>query len=487
MSEATVQSNPATAHRAGDDAGTYPSSVVERYLSRKVHGTGMVFESIFRLDSAPEIEPLRQAWLQTVQRHRRLRSTLSGTGRHQHWQLTEIRIPRCFAVSDAPLTDRSGGLPLPNVRDGVGGVLTVSRCQTRPGIRFQFHHGACDGIGAARIVGDFFAALHGHSRTPTSQHEPPTADDDDGTTAAAAETTSESDGGGSSAGDATGTVTLPDFRNTWKTIRGRNVRFAPHVVRQVRKASSEPIEFDHGEFARDTLLLELDTLTSANLRRWLRTKKLPLNDFAVAAVSLALAEHSSSVAGRRMHVMVVNPVQMRSWQQRRCSANHLGFAFIRRRHADLDSANPASVEQAIDSIHQELHSVRSLGIAGELMWGIGQVERIPGVLPVMERTGWFSPTASVTSLSSVRYARRYGFAGGPKVGDADILRFSMAAPLQHDGQLAVTVWDVAGTIGLSFRVAQAETDWLAAANAVADSIRKLSGAVSSSVLQPATV
>lgn len=150
----------------------------------------------------------------------------------------------------------------------------------------------------------------------------------------------------------------------------------------------------------------------------------------------------------------MNPVQMRSWRHRRCSANHLGFAFLRRRHDAVLTSPAASL---VGSLHGELEQIRRSGIAGELAWGMGAIERIPGAMPMIERLGWFTPTASLTCLSSMRFARRYGFHTGPLVAGVPVRRIGISAPLQAGGELAVTIWDLGDFIGWTLRFA--DTQW----------------------------
>jgi len=456
--------------------GAFPSTVLERYLSRDSHGAGMVFEITFQLSDPPDVQALKAAWETVVRRHPRLHAKLIGRGNRQRWVPGDIDLDKffCRICSEPDQTNRRD-LPAPNVRRGIGGVLLVCSHPDHPALQFRFHHGACDGVGAGRIIGDFFRSLH-----QIDDQRPKVVRS------------------GSDAGESLehqldspkhipqSPLQLPDLRHAWTTLRGRNVDYSKHIVPcagpatektpQVSRDPQRPLDC----IGDDLLTFQMDSSSSAALRRRLRSEQIPLNDFAVAATLLSLANLSRQVAGERMRVMVVNPVQLRSWKQRRSSANHLGFAFVRRRHREL---LPEAIESQVDafrSVHQELQAVRSLGISTELMWGVAALERVPGAVRLFERSGRFRPTASVTCLSSIQYARRYGFPNGPRIGDSEIRRFAISAPLQHDGQLAVCVWELNGSIGWSFRVAQPA--WRSSADAVARGIESVCNRLAAGLL-----
>ncbi|MCO8124052.1 hypothetical protein NHH03_20070 [Stieleria sp. TO1_6] len=433
-----------------------PSSVIERYFSRSSHGSGMVFDLTLELDGVVGPDPLRDAWVAVVAGHHRLFWRLTGSGKRQHWVPAPIDDAKCFhIVSLEPTTDPTS-VPAPDVRQGVGACLLVSNNTDYPAIRFRFHHCACDGVGAARVIGEFFAQLHGQSISPSGGESP-----------------------AHSPTDRRGETTFPDLRNTWQTIRGRNVRVSKDVVDPVAKESGDaptaanPLR----SVASDTWAFELEAELSGKLRIALRNHKIPLNDYAVAATAYAIAQVSPHCAAAGKYVMVMNPTQMRRWSNRRSSANHLGFAFVRRRHDELGIDADQTAASILDSVHQQIQAVRSLRIAGELAYGIGAVEKIPGSLRLVEQMGWFTPTASLTCLSSIRFSRRYGFVDGACVGDTPIRNVGMSAPLQAGGELAVTIWEMGGPIGWSLRFASPSPHCHRAAQLLAHSIEHFSRSI----------
>lgn len=455
-----------------DVTAQIPSRLIERYFARPSHGSGLVFEGTFRLDRVPDVTRCQLAWKQTISRHPRLHSKLTGKGRRQTWHVKSFDETSHFFCQVK--TDRNdddvdayvSGDPMPCVRVGRGAAMVVCTDAADPFIRFRFHHAACDGVGAGRVMADFFAAFHSRqTRSQEPQSDQPT------------EVSKISSEG----------APIPDLRNTWKTIRGRNVRFNDHISHSNRKSPRSLMgqsAITLRSIAPHTLGFELDAVTSAALRKTLRARSIPLNDFAVAATSLALADCSQESASPRTHVMVMNPVAMRSWADRRCSANHLGFSFIRRRHDQLGWSGLHDIDGVLSSIHTELSDVRRLGIAGELVWGIGLMEKIPGGLGLIERLGWFTPTASVTCLSSIRFARRYGFSSQASsetgstnaavIGDAVVKSFLGSGPLQSGGQLAVTICDLGGQIAWSFRTSGTQRTHQSAIENIAQTIQRIS-------------
>ncbi|MEL6105440.1 MAG: hypothetical protein AAFU85_05365, partial [Planctomycetota bacterium] len=301
-----------------------------------------------------------------------------------------------------------------------------------------------------RIVGDFLCDFHGIRHRNSSE---------DAANRVARESVASSGG----------PIKIPDLRNTWATIKGRNVRFDRHVVPAVNDAAEHDVEIDPPlrQIASDTIAADLAPEPADHLRARLRGVHIPLNDFAVAAVMHALGDLSPGANSKNTFAMVMNPVHMRDWKDRRSTTNHVGFAYVRRARAHLDDA-------LLDSVHQELSSVREHGTAGELSWGIGAVEGLPMVLPMIERRGWFTPTASLTCISMLRYGRRYGFDRGAMIGGSGVKRFGITAPIQARGQLAVTIWDIGTELGWSVRTAVTDDPSRNAARRLALRLRELS-------------
>ena len=184
---------------------------------------------------------------------------------------------------------------------------------------------------------------------------------------------------------------------------------------------------------------------------------MPVNDFAIAISLHAIAKCTDSASGQ--YVSIMNPVQTRHWNQRYSTRNHVGFAFVRRRHDQL-----SCLDETLVSVNDQMNYVRSGGVANELASGIEFAEKIPGGLFWIERLGWFVPTASVTCLSSLKLGRRTGLTPEPRqpdqaaqkvqtyrAGDAIVEEVEIFGPIQSGGQLSITMWDAGKGLTLSLR------------------------------------
>ena len=438
-----------------------PSSVIERYLARRSHGGAMVFEAWLVLDGSLDIDRLREAWRMTLDRHPRVHSVLVGRGRRQHWRVGPVDLTSSFVVQPPELLGATAETSLNGTADshgagqttamdgdvsphhGVGAKLVVSSTKSEQwGIRFLFHHACCDGVGAARMMDQVFRFYQGSLRAAggvARRQEPPGESQRPRATP------------GTSGGSAL--TAIPDLRNVLTTVRGRNIRLRRHG--NVQPAEASPGAPASGSVCEpcgdETLVLKIDPEASARVRDRLRRQNVSLNDFAVAATLHALAAVTSESAARSRYIMVMNPVETRQWADRRSSANHLGFAFIRRRHDEL-----TSLSESVESVSRQLRDVRRFGFATELASGIAMVESIPGALRLVEKIGWFTPTASLTCVSSVRIGKRFGVATETptqNLGAASLHSLLATAPIQCGGELAVTAGDTGKQIVLTFRYA----------------------------------
>ena len=439
-----------------------PSSVIERYLARPSHGTGMVFEVWFVLDGALDVDRLRDAWRVTLVEHPRVHSRLVGRGRRQRWHIGPIDLASSFVIQASDATD----MPAPTAaaatatridgdvspRSGLGAKLVLTLTEPdRWDVRFLFHHACCDGVGAARMIDQLFRTYEKPQR-PVGE-----AWNREGSRGL------EQPHAVSSSSAKSSSRAIPDLRNVLATVRGRNIRLRQH--------GNPHSQADSGETHRGTvcepcgdraLVLKVDPDVSARLRSRLRRQNVLLNDFAVAATLHALATVTRVSARRSRYLMVMNPVEMRQWADRRSSANHLGFAYVRRRHDEL-----SSFSDSIESVSRQLQDVRRLGYAAELASGIAVAEPIPGALRLVEKIGWFTPTASLTCVSGVRIGKRFGIPTEkptPNVGSAALHSLLATAPIQCGGELAITIGDTGKQFVLTFRCARPEliglTRWI---------------------------
>lgn len=411
---------------------------MERYLARRAHGQGMAFDIVLILNGHLDLEKLRQAWTDTIHQHPRLFAILTGRGRRQRWKCQ----PQCSELSfvyHAVALDQTGdpwrGV---NPQEGMGVRCAVQTSdQITWSIRVVFHHACCDGVGAIRVFGQFakrygqLIASSGFDDTPARHRTRPSVPSIDLCSEESIAPPS----------------TLPDLRNLWTTIRGSNVRLSKHAAIGDRP----PLSSEEGKItnlAGHHRLLFSET-RSDQLRLALKAANLKLNDWAIAITMQAVARMTDRAASPSRHIMVLNPVETRNWSDRHDTHNHIGLAFVRRTHQQL-----REFDAAMQSISKQMNSVRKHSTATEMESGISVAEAIPGGLSFFEWLGTFTPTASLTSLTSLRLGKRFGvFQRGNSswIGDAEIRDIYFDAPIQRGAELSIAAWDYGGRLSISCR------------------------------------
>ncbi len=429
-----------------------PTTVIERYLARPSHGTGMVFSITLVLKGKIQIGLLRRSWIDAVQQHPRMFAKLAGQGRSQRWKLQERAADDSFvyrvlaADIAAEVEDAATVCP----RSGIGMKCVVqSADQQLWSIRLLFHHACCDGVGAIRMIGQVFSA-YSHASDPLRRGGG--SEDEEILDRRLPRVGVAQPPGQLSQPEPSGyRRQLPNAKNLWTTIRGKNVHLtqsAPCLAPRLEKNGWIHTDAEITTFQNMTRLM-FSRAQSDQIREILRARKLMLNDWAVAVTLHALAELTGAAASSRNHIMILNPVEMRTWAQRRDTQNHIGLAFVRRRHEQL-----GNVHQSLESVRDQMQNVRRYGTANELASGIAFAEGIPGCLGLIERWGTFTPTAAVTSVASLRLGKRFGVrreSGQMWIGGAELADVFFEGAVQVGGQVSTTIWDFDQQIAVSNR------------------------------------
>lgn len=437
-----------------------PTTPLERYLARSHHGAGMIFDIILILEGHLDMERLQQAWFETVEQHPCLFAHLVGSGRSKQWKLQASCDPSSFVRQRVPYNNESPIAHSVDPHRGVGiQCIVASDDQTHWSVRIVFHHACCDGVGAIRIFGQFAKRYACLLESPTSRGSHSAAVDP-AVSGRAITPQGIRAGKPTRPPSATASADLPSskssfpaFGNIWTTIRGSNVRLSRHMANvkiQDRCGGDDdpgraiPIDPFQGHHR-----ILLPPKLTDQIRGRLKTCNIKLNDWAIAITMQVLSQMTHSHASDSRHLMVLNPVEMRTWSDRRDTRNHIGIALIRRRHQDL---RPFST--ALRSLSGQLTDVRDLGIAAELAYGIAIAERIPWALLLVESLGTFTPTVSLTCLTGLRLGKRYGVTqrdGDAWIGNAKIKDIFFDAPIQRGAELSVAVWDFEGSLAISCR------------------------------------
>ncbi len=303
-------------------------------------------------------------------------------------------------------------------------VELISTDDGRWRVDAHYHHGCVDGQGAMRFLRDVFvvyaAIIDGHSFALRVSSE---GLQDRGLFAVPP--------GERPIGIVEG------MRNLWTTVRGKNARFPP-----MEDGDANGLAGSH------VVELMVDSGLDAKARA-LAERGYTLNDLALAATFLVLAG-TELCSQEDRYLSILNPVDLRSWGDRRLpAANRIGLAFLRRRHS-----NCCSARELLESVTNQMKYVRRRGVAAELMKGVSLVENVPGLLAFIERTKRFVPTATLTSMTNLRLGRRYGMTQdeqGWRLGGALVENSSGFAPLPAGVPLAIAIIDCVGPLSITMR------------------------------------
>lgn len=416
---------------------------VERYFDRaEASGGAPVFSAEADFDGLLDADVLKRAIDYVLPLHPLLNSRVEqGQGGlvwkkvetsnlFRHVVLSTLAAPSSgFSLLDPPAAIAIRSQP------GLAIRLTTST-NGRSRLRFEYHHACTDGQGGARFYRDVtlaYAAIE--AGTPTR-----CCVDKDALIRR---------GGFVTPQDEQPIGIREGLRNLWVTIKGRNHRIEPID----QNCDSQDHRLAEKELIAQIILAPQQ---ASAIQTFLLRSQYTMNDVMLAATLMMLRKSSSSESNGD-YFSILNPVDMRTWADRRSPAsNRVGFAYIRRRAHEW--ANPVEL---LESVAEQLRYVRKRGSAGELMKGVEFIERFPFVLNRVERSGRFTPTATLTCLSNLQLGRRYGASlvkGRWMLAGAKIDRVACIAPLPPGVPLAVTVTDANGYIAITMRGARDRFD-----------------------------
>jgi hypothetical protein len=425
------------------DPKRLPLVAVERFFVRaQASGGSPVFSAEADFDGVLDSEVLRQAIDAVLPHHPLLRSQVETLNGCMYWQEVETPFQLEHEIVKSlerpfpgcSFLDTPSPIPI-DLRPGLNVRLTTSG-NGRSNLRFEYHHACTDGQGGARFYRDVTLAY----------------------------ATMKLGGGKCRVGDKNALVTRGHFsppagepsigireslRNLWVTIRGSNHRIEPVVCPGTANDFTAP----QNELVAQFILHPQQART---IHEYLLRSKHVMNDVMMSATFMMLKRCSISKP-TRSYFNILNPVDMRAWSDRRLpAANRVGFAFIRRR--PIDWSGP---EDLLESVANQLRYVRKRGVAAELMKGIEMIENVPLALNRVERSGRFTPTATLTCLSNLQLGRRHGVTlEGDRwmLAGAKVDRVACIAPLPTAVPLAITVTDANGNIAITIRGARCHFD-----------------------------
>ncbi|HBJ35028.1 MAG TPA: hypothetical protein DDZ51_09760 [Planctomycetaceae bacterium] len=409
---------------------------VERYFVRSQSSDGSpVFSAEADFDGVLDADVLKRAVECVLPLHPLLSSRVEHEQAGLVWKSIQTADVLQHTVVDTLETPSPGCSFLEppvaiSIRSQAGlAVRLFTSANGRSRLRFEYHHACTDGQGGARFYRDVtmtYAAMKSGETKETIVDQ----------IALSRRGHFETPSGETPIGIGEG------LRNLWVTIKGRNHRIQP--IRQ-------PSNLAPSDSGQKDLVAQfiLDSEQARSIHGFLVRSKHVMNDVMTAAGFLMLNQCSSSQPSGE-YLNILNPVDLRTWADRRSPAsNRVGFAYIRRRSSDW-----ATPGQLLESVAEQLRYVRQRGAAAELMRGVELVEKIPFAVNRIERSGRFTPTVTLTCLSNLQLGRRHGVkleSGQWMLAGAKIDRVACIAPLPPGVPLAITVTGANGQITITMR------------------------------------
>lgn len=346
------------------------------------------------------------------------------------------RTPRFVAAgagSTVVAIDGTDGLPpipaLDSARGPLARLLLVERPDGAADIIAQFHHAACDGLGALAFLGDFCAlldaVLHG-DRLPADRGDPLLLR-----------------GRGRYGLDSWKLLrSLPaqarGLEGVWKFLRNRPVRLAafnadeqPAYAHRLQRASAE-----------------FDAVEARGLRRAATDAGASLNELAAAALLEAIhdALPPATWSHARDRVRLSIPMNMRGPADRRMpAANVVSMVFLDRSPAEIRSAT------LVTSLHEEMQLIKRLGLGMTFLFTLAAARCLPGGISRLVGDRSTAATALFTNLGRI-FSRAAEHRGGRvRVGPCRLVAVEPLAPLRRGTALAMAAVEYAGTLVFTLR------------------------------------
>lgn len=333
--------------------------------------------------------------------------------------------PRVAALAAAAHDDLPPVSPLDPATGPLARLFVIERPTGPNDILAQFHHVACDGLGALGFLADFCALL-------------------DATLRGAAPGVSAPDPRGLRSRGRYGLDawrllrSLPaqarGLEGVWKFLRHRPLRLAgdgadagPPCPAPLQRAEAT---FTAGE--------------ARGLRRAATAAGISLNELAAAALFEALLETAPPGAcGRARDVVRLSiPMNMRRPADRRLpAANVVSMVFLDRRPAEITSAGLAA------SLHAEMQLIKRLGLGMTFLFTVAAARRLPGGIARLVGDRSTAATALFTNLGRILTRP----AGGMKAGPHALVAVEPIAPLRRGTAVAVAAAEYGGRLTFLFR------------------------------------
>lgn len=364
-----------------------PLTSFEQFLWRSDSAdVPMVFRVMMRLVGTPDRELLERAFHDSVARHPLLNSVIRNRSGKLVWEPAEQ--PPVLEWDTAEQTDRNSdcGSAVESIAltASAGLRVRVHSANRLLLVWLDFHHASCDGMGARQLITDWFHLYDRFCRNESHSL-----------------TVLESDKlkfrGSLQQRAGTEPIGLREgIRNFYVTVCGRTAKLPR------RPDDSNPNRSPSTWIMERTFSVQ----ETAAIRSVLKQYGVSINDVGIAVCMQAFANCFAAVHPGHF-ITVLNPVDLRLPSDRYLSAaNRTGFTYLRRRRKEcLDQ--PMSVLLA--GIREQTTYIKERYVGAEFIHGLNGADRWPGVLPFLQRVGWFTPTLQYTCLGDTTRGRRYGF------------------------------------------------------------------------------
>jgi hypothetical protein len=405
----------------------------------------MQFFYRLRFDGPIDPGQLRAAAAAALERHPLLAARIER--RHGHRPRFAARAPEpggrdCVLPLDVEPGDDLPAIPPLDERTGPLVRLVSVGPTGEAGLHdviAQFHHVACDGLGALAFLADLLEILDARlTGRPASLD--------------ALEPRLLSRRGRYGLDSWHLLASLPSqargLEGVWKFMRHRPVRIAAPPGTAGLESRPEILAARSVTFTADE---------AAALRKHASRSGVSLNELAAAALleALAPAVPVATLAEPRSVIRLSIPINMRQAADRRVpAANIVSMVFL-----DRGAAQIAAAARLPGSLHDEMHLIKRLGLGMTFLFTLAAARCSAGGIASLVRNQSTAATALFTNLGRVfrRHDRRAGRRTAARrsahlqVGDARLERVEGLAPLRRGTTIAVAATEYAGTLCFTLR------------------------------------
>lgn len=396
-----------------------PLTTFEKFLWRSdTARVPMVFRVMMRLDGTANRQLLQEAFDLAVARHPLLNSVVQDQSGIPVWNLAQNPPQLQWETPEqaARKSDCGDCVDPIDLTSAPGLRVRISAVDETLLVWLDFHHASCDGMGARQLIADWF-----HLYDRLGRNEPPRLTDLEQDKLVSRGKLRQRAG--------TEPIGLREgIRNFYVTVCGRTARLP-----ELKDGS-----MSHSSQASWIMERPFSAAETSVIRSTLKQHGVSINDLGISLCMRAFANCFGDIHPQHF-ITVLNPVDLRLPSDRYLSAsNRTGFTYLRRRQKEcLNQRLPA----LLTSVREQTTYIKDRYVGAEFIHGLNGIERWPGVLPWLQRVGWFTPTVQFTCLGNTTRGRRYGFRTiNDRVlfGDLSVDRITGFAPLAPGVPFSVT-------------------------------------------------